>query len=203
MNEVVFITINQMEPANTLVGSDLLEIERENNGYKASIADVGAFAMSLLDLDSILQYIKTNLDVLDLQNYSSFTPTDGTILEYSIANNKFLPTPKTLAQVLDNSTPVVAWNSTLGHNAEITITQDTEVILDNFIPGTYQLTINQDSVGGHIFTMSSNTHTLKWANGLAPNISPAADASDTYTFLVPPSNTDIRGVPQFNFIAPV
>jgi hypothetical protein len=199
MNEVVFATISQLPSAGLLLGTDEIEIQRGGNGYKSNVATIGDFVITLIDLEAILNYVKTNLDVLDLQNYSNFTPVDGAILEYSTTNNKFTSTPRTRNQVLNNSTATITWNRLLGHNAEIILTRDIELIMDNFIPGTYQLTITQDNTGGHAFSMRSNTHPIKWANGVAPVVSATANASDTYTFLVPPSNLDIRGVPQFNF----
>lgn len=200
MNNAIFSTIDGLTPlTGPLINDDKFEIQRENDSFYTTIEQLADYVSTLQDLNQILQYVEDNLDLFQLGSYDTFIKEDGAMFEYSSSSDSIIVSPKSQAQILDNSTPVVIWDRTLGHNAEITIEQDTEVVMDNFVPGTYQITINQDSVGGHTFIMSSSTHNIKWANGVIPDISPAADATDTYTFLVPPSNLDVRGVPQFNF----
>lgn len=217
MKSTIFSTINGLSslPVGGLVGTDVIETEREGLSYKADMTTLGAYLNTLIDLNAIvqyvldnidltpdlaaiLQYVKENLDVVDLQNYTELNPLENVVVEYNSITNKFIPSPLGLNQILPG-TAVVYWNRELGHNAEILLTQNTEVVLDDFIPGTYQLTVNQNGTGNNVLTISSNTHPILWANGIVPANTLTANASDTYTFIVPPSNSDIRGVPQYSF----
>jgi hypothetical protein len=151
------------------------------------------------DLAIILQYVVDNLDVIDLQNFVDLDAAANVVIEYNPTNKRFIPSPRALSQQLANGLPNITWDRLLGHNAEILLTQDIELTLDNFIPGTYQLSITQDTVGNHTLDIVSNTHPILWSEGTWPTLSTAPNSKDTLTFLVPPSNSDIRGVGQFNF----
>ena len=98
------------------------------------------------------------------------------------------------SQILDGTGSSSTWNIELGANAEIVwvgAPGTRTIAMTNVIPGTYALTVKQDTVGGKTTNIICTTHTVKWSRSAVPPWTLSANGIDVITFVIPPSNTEV------------